>query len=228
MTAQAAAFFQKALATSFVDDRGCVHTAPVATLVPVHLAGLYIYGEGVAEDRARAKAILQQAGEKGASILYLLDKNALPKTYAAYLKTDFDGLAEAVRNPPKPDPLSWLMNRGMDDDAIVGLLGRILLWGAAVAALFVGAVGVFRYVRRRQGHVDDASLYRAVFAVYDVIHGVIARFGLVAEGLIGCFVGLSILFGGVSGYGGGFGTGITFHRPSFSGASRPSSAASPS
>jgi hypothetical protein len=35
-----------------------------------------------------------------------------------------------------------------------------------------------------------------VFAVYDVIHGLFARFGLVAEGMIGCFTGLFILFGG--------------------------------
>ena len=35
-----------------------------------------------------------------------------------------------------------------------------------------------------------------MFAVYDRLRHVVARFGLVAEGLIGCFLGLSILCGG--------------------------------
>ena len=88
------------------------------------------------------------------------------------------------------------MGDDTDDDTIIGLLGRILLGCAAVVALFVGGVGLFRYIRRKQGYKDETSIYRTLFAVYDVLHGVVARFGLVAEGLIGCFVGLSILFGG--------------------------------
>ena len=182
---QAAAFFQKSIDTQFVDDRGCVHDTQPAYATLTHLAGMLIYGVGIPEDRARARTLLLRAGEKAASIVYLLDHNALPSDYRAYLNTNFDDLAYAVKNPPVTP-----------EDEMLALLGRILFWCVVVAVLFVGAVGLVRVIRRRQGYKDEASLYRSVFAAYDVVHGLIARFGLVAEGLIGCFVGLSILFGG--------------------------------
>ena len=90
--------------------------------------------------------------------------------------------------------------------------------------LFVGAVGLFRFIRRKLGYKNEASLYRAVFAAYDVIQGLVARFGLVAQGLISIFLGLMILFGdfaisglgssgfnlGTFGIGGGFGVPYSF------------------
>jgi hypothetical protein len=56
--AQAAAFYQKALDTRFVDDRGCAHTPLVSSNMLRHYAGLLIYGEGVPQDKAKAKILL--------------------------------------------------------------------------------------------------------------------------------------------------------------------------
>ena len=69
--ALAGAFFQKGLDTNSSMSCSCIHTAPVAALAPLHLAGILIYGEGVAKDRGKAKALLQGVGDKAESILYL-------------------------------------------------------------------------------------------------------------------------------------------------------------
>jgi hypothetical protein len=183
---QAAAFFQKSIDTRFVDDRGCAHWAQPATVTLMRLAGLLIYGVGgVDQDRARARAVLVRGLPNTASAVYLLDKNALPDSYDIFLRANLDNLAENIRNPPLTDTQIYL-----------ALAGRIALWFAVAVVLFVGTVGFARFVRRRLGYKTEASLYRSVFAVYDVIHGLVARFGLVAEGMIGCFTGLFILFGG--------------------------------
>jgi hypothetical protein len=183
---QAAAFYQKSIDTRFVDDRGCAHGSVPATATLMHLAGILIYGVGgVDQDRARARAVLLRGLPYTASAVYLLDKNALPDTYYIFLRANLDNLAENVRNPPLTETQIYL-----------ALAGRIALWFAVALVLFVGAVGFARFVRQRLGYKTEASLYRSVFAVYDVIHGLVARFGLVAEGMIGCFTGLFILFGG--------------------------------
>jgi hypothetical protein len=183
---QAAAFYQKSLDTRFVDDRGCAHWSPPATATVMHLAGILIYGVGtVDEDRTKARAVLLRGLPNTASAVYLLDKNALPDSYGIFLRANLDNLAENVRNPPLTETQIYL-----------ALAGRIALWCAVAVVLFVGLVSFARLVRRRLGYKTEASLYRSVFAVYDVLHGLVARFGLVAEGFIGCFIGLSILFGG--------------------------------
>jgi hypothetical protein len=183
---QAAAYFQKSIDTRFVDDRGCAHWARPATVTLMRLAAILIYGVGgVDQDRARARAVLLRGLPNTASAVYLLDKDALPDSPSVFLRANLDSLAENVRNPPLTETQIYL-----------ALAGRIAFWCAVAVVLFVGAVGFARFVRQRLGYKTEASLYRSVFAVYDVIHGLVARFGLVAEGLIGCFIGLSILFGG--------------------------------
>jgi len=183
---QAAAFYQKSLDTRFVDDRGCTHWTPPATATVMHLAGILIYGVGgVDQDRAKARAVLLRGLPNTASAVYLLDKSALPDSYDIFLRANLDNIAENVRNPPLTETQIYL-----------ALAGRIAFWFAVAVALFVGLVGFARFVRRRLGYKTEPSLYRSVFGVYDVIHGLVARFGLVAEGLIGCFTGLFILFGG--------------------------------
>lgn len=183
---QAAAFYQKALDTRFVDDRGCAHWTPPATAAVMRLAGLLIYGVGgVDEDRAKARAVLLRGLPNTASAVYLLDKSALPDSYDIFLRANLDDIAENVRNPPLTEMQIYL-----------ALAGRIALWFAIAVVLFVGAVVFARFVRRRLGYKTETSLYRSVFAVYDVLHGLVARFGLVVEGMIGCFTGLFILFGG--------------------------------
>ena len=183
---RAAAFYQKSIDTRFVDDRGREHRTPPATVTLMRLAGIRIYGVGgVDDDRAWARVLLLQAGPKAASAVYLLDKNALPDSYGVFLRANLDDLAENVRNPP-------LTETQID----LALAGRIALWFAVAVVLYVGAVGFARFVRRRLGYTTEATLYRSVFGVYDVIRGLVARFGLVAEEAIGCFTGLFILFGG--------------------------------
>ena len=168
---QAAAFYQKSIDTRFVDDRGREHRTPPATVTLMRLAGIRIYGVGgVDDDRAWARVLLLQAGPKAASAVYLLDKNALPDSYGVFLRANLDDLAENVRNPP-------LTETQID----LALAGRIALWFAVAVVLYVGAVGFARFVRRRLGYTTEATLYRSVFGVYDVIRGLVARFGLVAE-----------------------------------------------
>jgi hypothetical protein len=183
---QAAAYFQKSIDTRFVDNRGCAHWAQPATVTLMRLAAILIYGVGgVDQNRARARAALLRGGPNTASAVFLLDKNALPDSPGIFLRANLDDLAENVRNPPLTETQIYL-----------ALAERIALWCAVAVTLFVGAVVLVRFIRGRLGYKTEATLYRSVFAVYDVIHGLVARFGLVAEGLIGCFTGLFILFGG--------------------------------
>jgi hypothetical protein len=64
--ARAGAFFQKALDTNFVDERGCAHTAPVAALVPLHILRLGLAtAEEVATRPSSSKYLAsQQIGSK--------------------------------------------------------------------------------------------------------------------------------------------------------------------
>ena len=141
------------------------------SFAPVHLAGLYIYGEGVTEGSRQGQgALAASRAEQFASILYLLDKNALPQ-HLRRLSQNRSRRAGRGRQKPPDDPPSgpdaaWTMTPSS------GSWGASCSGCAVVVALFVGGVGLFRYIRRKQGHKDDASLYRTVFAVYDVIHGV--------------------------------------------------------
>ncbi len=183
--AEAAAFYEKAFATKFTDDRGCVHSMPIGDGTRNRYVAVLVYDLRTPEAHAKALAILQDGGPKFASALYLLGQNMLPMQRYEFFTADLNAMAEELRNPPPTEA-----------ELMFALLGRILLWFAIAVVLFVGAVGVFRFVRRKLGYKDEASLYRAVFAAYDVIEGLVARFGLVAQGLIGCFIGLSILFGG--------------------------------
>jgi len=184
--AQAAAYFQKSIDTRFVDDRGCAHAMPPATGVLMRLAGILIYGVGgVDQDRAKARAVLLRGLPNTASAVYLLDRNALPDSYGVFLRANLDDLAETVRNPPPTET-----------QLLLALAGRVVLWLAIAVTLFLGLVGLVRFIRRKLGYSNEASLYRSAFAAYDAVHRLLARFGLVAEGLISCFIGLWILFGG--------------------------------
>jgi hypothetical protein len=183
--AQAAAFYEKAFATKFTDERGCVHSSSIDARTRKRYVAVLVYDLRTPEAHAKAMAVLQDGGPQFATALYLLGKNMLPRQRYEFFEANLDLMAEAERNPPPTDTQIYL-----------ALAGRIALWFAVAVTLFVGAVGFARFVRRRLGYKTEASLYRSVFAVYDVLHGLVARFGLVAEGMIGCFTGLFILFGG--------------------------------
>jgi hypothetical protein len=183
--AQAAAFYEKAFATKFTDDRGCVHSSPIADGTRKRYVAVLVYDLRTPEAHAKALAILQDGGAKFASAFYLLGKNMLPMQRYEFFEANLDLMAEAERNPPPTETQIYL-----------ALAGRIAFWLAVAVTLLVGAVVLVRFVRRKFGYKNEASVYRSAFAAYDVVHGLVARFGLVAEGLIGCFIGLSILFGG--------------------------------
>lgn len=183
--AQAAAFYEKAFATSYIDDRGCVHSSPIADGTRNRYVAVLVYDLRTPEAHNKALAVLKDGGPKFASAAYLLGKNMLPMHRYEFFSANLDSMAEELRNPPPTEAQIYL-----------ALAGHIALACVIAVTLFVGAVVLLRRVRRRLGYKDEASLYRTVFAAYDVIHGLVARFGLVAQGLIGCFIGLSILFGG--------------------------------
>jgi hypothetical protein len=72
-----------------------VHGWPPSYATLMHLAGFHAYGLGVPKNRARARELLREAGPRAASIVYLLDRDTLPKDFNVYLNTDLDRLAEA-------------------------------------------------------------------------------------------------------------------------------------
>jgi hypothetical protein len=186
--AQAAAFYEKAFGTNYTDDRGCVHSSPIDAGTRKRYVAVLVYDLRTPEAHAKAMAVLRDGGPPFATTLYLLGQNMLPsQRYEFFEATEasLDAMAEELRHPPPTETQIYL-----------ALAGRVALWLTIAVTLFVGAVGLLRFVRRRLGYKDEASLYRAAFATYDIIHGLVARFGLVAQGLIGCFLGLSILFGG--------------------------------
>jgi hypothetical protein len=185
--AEAAAFYEKAFATTYTDDRGCVHSAPIAGVTRKRYVAVLVYDLRTPEARTKAMEVLQDGGPSFATALYLLGQNMLPSQRYEFFEANLDLMAEALRNPPPTESEIYL-----------ALAGRVALWLAIAVTLFVGAIWLLRFVRRKLGHKDEASLYRAAFAAYDVIHGLVARFGLVAQGLLGCFLGLSILFGGLA------------------------------
>ena len=211
--AQAAAFYEKAFNTKFTDDRGCVHSTAITEGTRNRYVALLVYDLRTPEAHEKALAILKDGGPRFADAFYLLGKNMLPSHRYEFFEANLNAMAEDLRHPPPTETQIYL-----------ALFSRILLWFAIVVVLFVGAVFVLRRIRRRLGYKDEASLYRAVFAAYDVIQGLVARFGLVAQGLIGIFLGLMILFGdfaisglGSSGFnlgtfsiGGGFGVPYSF------------------
>ena len=194
--AQAAAFYEKAFATTYTDDRGCVHSTRIADATRKRYVAVLVYDLRTPEAHAKALTVLQDGGPPFATALYLLGQNMLPSQRYEFFEANLDLMAESVRNPPPTETQLFFT-----------LAGRIALWITIAVVLFVGAVSLVRFVRRRLGYKTEASLYRAVFATYDVLHGLVARFGLVTEGLIGCFIGLSILFGGFA-FGGGLGGGL--------------------
>jgi hypothetical protein len=184
--AQAAAFYEKAFGTTYTDDRGCVHAAPLITeAARKRYVAVLVYDLRTPEAHEKALAVLKDGGAKFASALYLLGQNMLPSQRYEFFEADLDAMADDLRNPPPTETQIYL-----------ALAGRIALWCAVAVTLFIGAVVLVRFIRRKLGYKNEASLYRSAFAAYDVVHGLVARFGLVAEGLIGCFIGLSILFGG--------------------------------
>ena len=183
--AQAAAFYEKAFGTNYSDDRGCVHFAPITDAARKRYVAVLVYDLRTPEAHAKAMAALQDGGPQFATALYLLGKNMLPSQRYEFFEANLDAMADDLRHPPPTETQIYL-----------ALAGRIALWCAVAVVLFVGAVGLVRLIRRKLGYKNEASLYRSAFAAYDVVHGLVARFGLVAEGLIGCFIGLSILFGG--------------------------------
>lgn len=196
---QAAKFYQKSVDTQFVDERGCVHSWPPSYATLKHLAGFYAYGLGVPQNRAKAEELLQKAGPNAASIVYLLNHDALPKDFNIYLNANLDDLADAVKNP-RPNiftSLAWLSNSNTEFDTVIGALWQGLLWlGVGVAflvAALVAAYVIVRLIRKKSGHGDERGFYRSVFAAYDVIYNALSRIGLVGGGIFGCAVGLWLL-----------------------------------
>jgi hypothetical protein len=205
--AAAAKFYQKSIDTQFVDDRGCVHGWPPTYATLMHLAGFYAYGLGVPQDRGKAKEFLRRAGPRATSIVYLLDHDALPKSFNAYLTTDLDRLAGAVKTPQagtaqNPQPVTSSDIVGMffrlpdpntEFDTAIGLLWQGLLWLGGLVAFLIAAYVMLRLIRRDNAGKEKTGFYRAIFAAYDVIHNAVSRLGLVAGGVIGCVVGLWML-----------------------------------
>jgi hypothetical protein len=192
---QAAKFYQKSVDTQFVDERGCVHSWPPSYAMLKHLAGFYAYGLGVPQNRTKAKELLQKAGPSAASIVYLLDHDALPKDFKAYLNANLDDLADGIKNP-RPNiftSLAWLSNSNTEFDTVIGVLWQGLLWLGVGVAFLVAAYVAVLLIRRKSGHGDEAGFYRSIFAAYDVIYNALSRIGLVGGGIFGCAVGLWLL-----------------------------------
>jgi hypothetical protein len=196
--AEAARFYQKSIDTKFTDDRGCVHGWPSDFRTLTHLAGLYAYGLGVAQDRAKAKQLLQLAGPKAVSAVYLLDHDALPKSYALFLNSDWDELAEEAKQPqPQASTSLW---RGPDlysatpplsIEGGFGIIARVALWATCAAAvLFVWLVVA---QRRESGGEVRPPLYATVYEVYRGLAKVVSRVGLVITGFAGCLTGVWML-----------------------------------
>ena len=133
---------------------------------------MLVYDLRTPEAHDKALAILKDGGPKFADAFYLLGKNMLPMHRYEFFEANLHAMAEDLRHPPPTEAQLYL-----------ALAGRVAVWLVSAVVLFVGAVGLFRFVRRKLGYKNEASLYRAVFAAYDVIHGLVARFGLVAQGL---------------------------------------------
>jgi hypothetical protein len=196
--ARAASFYQRSIDTKFLDERGCVHSWPPYHKALTHLGGLYAYGLGVPEDHAKARQLLQMAGRRAESAIYLLDHDALPATFRLYLNSDLDMLAAMAKNP-HPNATSLILNLDRlpnsplpNVEAGIRTVVRIGEWVACVvAALFFGLVIV--RARRREGDGQMHSLLGAVYETYRSFAKVISRLGLVVGGLVGCVTGLWIM-----------------------------------
>jgi hypothetical protein len=193
----AAEFYQKSIDTRFVDDRGCVHSWPPTAATRLHLAGLYAYGLGMPQDRAKARELAQPAGTLGESVAFLIDRNALPATFADYLNTDLNGVAENIRHPPV-DLVSYLLGLGEGESLTWHFLRPALLAAVAVLSLFVGGVGLILSIRRKQGHADAEGSYAILFATYDLLARAFGRLGLVVGGLTEIVLGFWMLAAGAS------------------------------
>jgi hypothetical protein len=197
----AAKFYQKGIDTQFVDDRGCVHSWPPSSMLLTRLAGFYAYGLGVPQNRAKAREFLQRAGPSAASIVYLLDHDALPKDFNVYLNGNLDRLAEAVKTPQSQPATSGdivsvffrVPDMNTEFDTVIGLLWHGLLWVGGGVALLIAAYAIVGLIRWKNAGKEETGLYGAIFVAYDVIHNAVSRVGLVAGGVIGCGAGLWML-----------------------------------
>ena len=171
--AQAAAFYEKAFGTAYTDDRGCVHSSPIdrrhaqalrggAGLRPAHARSARQGTGGFAGWRATIRVGALSARPEHAAVAAL----RILRGHGSQSRRHGRGSAA-----PAADR----------NQIYLALAGRIALWLAVAVTLFVGAVVLVRFVRRRLGYKNEASLYRSAFAAYDVVHGLVARFGLVAK-----------------------------------------------
>jgi hypothetical protein len=80
--AEAAKWYAKSIATEYCGS-------PAISAAYLNLGRLYLYGLGVATDKAKTKALWQKMSPALDSLVRLLDDNALPKTIEAWDSFDF-------------------------------------------------------------------------------------------------------------------------------------------
>ena len=144
--AQAAAFYEKAFGTTYTDDRGCVHSSPIADGTRKRYVAVLVYDLRTPEAHAKALAILQDGGAKFASAFYLLGQNMLPMQRYEFFEANLDLMAEMLRNPPPTETQIYL-----------ALAGRIALW-CAVAVAAVRRRGRPRALRAPKARLQKRGL----------------------------------------------------------------------
>lgn len=182
----AAAVFQRAVDTSFVDDRGCTHTPTLHLRLLRHLAAMHLYGVGVPADRGKARRVLEKGNAYAKPIIKAIDENALPKTYREFLAM------------PLPRPTTADLQRavytsfGIESGPGPGSWFGTLL----TTTLFCLALGVATYTAWELGvkaSAPGSSSPRGIVAAYEIVRTAFGRLDVLFKGLFALFIGLSML-----------------------------------
>jgi hypothetical protein len=184
----AAVAYQRAVDTSFIDDRGCKHWVLASLETYKHLAGMYVYGIGVPADRAKAREVLAQGGAETAPLLAALDQNKLPSSYR-----------ELVTPPPPPQTGPTIEEKqkallkafGVEIDPEPGPWFGTLLT-AALFILVLGVAATTAWEMGVQARTDPAAP-RGIFAAYEVVRSTFGRLDLLLKALLALFIGLVLL-----------------------------------
>jgi hypothetical protein len=188
--AAAAAAYQRAIDTSFVDDRGCKHWVLASLETYKHLAGMYLYGSGVPADPAKAREVLVQGGAATAPALAELDQKKLPGTYRELVTPP----------PPAPQPgprtedlqnalLKWF---GIEIDPGPGPWFGILL-STLLCVIVLSVVAYTAWEMGANARANGASGQYSVAAAYEILHAAFNRLDLLFKALFALFIGLTLL-----------------------------------
>lgn len=191
----AAAVFQRAVDTSFTDDRGCEHRVYASFEARADLAAMYLYGIGTAPDRAKARSLM--AGDNSANakaIVTAIDRDRLPPNYAAFLRVannEMDSQGPTLEEKQKEEfgkavtKMFGLPNPNEEPSPpSIGYLIAPVIAALVAIVMFV----TFLELRRARNDPNDAG------GLFDALRAAFGRLDLFFKGIMSLGIGCSALY----------------------------------